>query len=249
MQNDENWQAAIDWTEFDPVGGIRFYNFIKNECDAALRFGIGELEKIKTERESRIRRWDELAKTFARLDENFTALRGMPDFVEMVKEVDGKALLLFPADKFITIERWVKWGEFLTRSLKNVAHVSLNARAELAEIARDLANATALKNFFAAYVSASEKDFILRRAPIRYRTKIFRDVTKDIATLVSVGSQLNMATAPEFMRRMTDEVEKIKSLAHRTAKTCRLAKKAIERSGESFWRDFSAWDEIRLKAN
>jgi len=247
-QNDENWRAEIDWSKFDPVGGIRFYNFIKNECAAALAFGIGELEKMKAEREAKINRWEELARLFARLDEDFAALRSTPDFVEMVDSVDKAALIMFPEDKFITIEKWLKWGEFLTRSFKTTSRVSPGYRAGLAEISRDLANATALKNFFAAYVSACEKDYLLRHAPIRFRTKIFRDVSKDIASLVAMGEQLNMATASVFVKKMASEVATIKQLAHRTAKTCRLAKKAIERSGESFWRDFTAWDAIRRSA-
>jgi len=249
MQNDENWQAAIDWSTFDPVGGIRFHDFIKVKCAAALAVGIAELERMKAEREEKIRRWEELAKLFTRLDEDFATLRATPDFVEMMNDVDLKALLLFPAEKFITIERWVRWGEFLAKSLKTTSRIPPRFRAELAGITRDLANANTLKSFFAAYVAACEKDFLLRRAPLRYRTKLFREMARDVAALVALGEQINLETAPEFVKTLADQVTKIKELARRTAKTCRLAKKAIERSGESFWRDFSAWNDVRFTAS
>lgn len=248
MANDENWEAAVDWSGFDPVGGRAFYDFVKERCDTTLAFGIAELEKTKAEHETKLRRWEGLAKLFSRLEEDFAAMRSSQDFNTMMTDIDRKALLMFPAAKFITLERWLEWGEFLTKSLKTSSAVAPRMRTELADISRDLANAEALKRFLGSYVTACEKDYLLRRAPVRFRTKLFREVAREIAAVVTAGAQLNMTTAPEFVRTLKDEVETIKELARRTQKTCRLAKKTIERRGESFWHDFTEWDGLRRNA-
>ena len=248
MEANENWEAGIDWSEFDPVGGKAFYAFVKERCETTLKAGIAELEKVKAEHESKLRRWDALAHLASNLERDFRAMRESTDFSAMMEELDRKALLMFPKASFITIGRWLEWGEFLTNALKTSSTVAPQMKSELAVIERDLANAVSLREFLSAYVGACEKDYILRRAPVRYRTKIFREVVREVANLVAAGERLNMATAPAFVKTLSDEVERIKEMARKTLKTCRLAKKAIERRGEAFWRDFTEWNALRIKA-
>ena len=63
MADDTNWEAQLDWSKIDPVGGIGFYSFIKGSVLKSMDEGLGQLVGIKEEKERKLGSWDEIARS------------------------------------------------------------------------------------------------------------------------------------------------------------------------------------------
>ena len=71
MADDMNWEAQLDWSKIDPVGGIGFYSFIKGSVLKSMDEGLGQLVGIKEDKERKLGSWDEIAKVAQRLHDDF----------------------------------------------------------------------------------------------------------------------------------------------------------------------------------
>ena len=237
MANDANWEAQLDWSKIEPVGGIGFYNFIKGSAIKSMDEGLRQLLEYKEDKERRLRGWDEIAAVAQRLDDDFQRIVGADIFKSTIRRIDQKACLLYPDGTKMTIERWIEFGVLFTKTLREGSEIPDELKKDVAKVAGDIAKAETLRDFLKGYIEVAEMDFRLRNAPARFKTKLFRDTLRLVNALVAMGEKVKVEVLPGFLVPLAVEVGKIKEMAVRTQKTMRLAKKAIERVGDRFWMD------------
>lgn len=243
---DENWEDAIDWSKRTAVvGGPIFYDFVKTQAIPALDEGLRQMAAAKAESERKLQRWGAIAERAANLSDCFAALTGEPDFMRMVHDFDEGTKAMFEGESIPSIGAWLIIGKRLTDAMKNGSTVPTKYASELAGIERDIANATAVRDVFRAYVSASDDDYRLRCAPERYRMRVFRDFSKDIGDIADAGARVNFASMPDFLNGVGEALKVIIEVGNRMQGICRRAKKDIKRHGSAFWSKLDAWNTMR----
>ena len=237
MADDTNWEAQLDWSKIDPVGGIGFYSFIKGSVLKSMDEGLGQLVGIKEEKERKLGSWDEIAKVAQRLNDDFHRVVDAEIFKNTIRRIDERGCMIFPDGTKMTIQRWLEFGQVFTETLCQGCRIPDELKKDVAKTAGDIAKAETLRDFLKGYIEVAEMDFRLRNAPARFKTKLFRDTLRLVNGLVAIGEKVKVEVLPEFLVPLAVEVAKIKEMAARTQKTMRLAKKTIERVGDRFWMD------------
>ena len=246
MQNDENWESKIDWSKrTSVVGGPMLYEFIKTQALPTLDEGIQALEAAKSVCEDKMRRWGAIAERAGKLAECFASLTECEDFVTMIRDFDEKTTEMFKGEAIPTLGGWLRLGKRFTDAMRDGSSVPTKYTSELADINRDIANATAVRDVFRAYVSASDDDYRLRCAPERYRTRVFRDFSKDVGDIAEAGSRVNFVSMPDFLNGVGEALKAIIEVGNMMQGVCRRAKKDIKRHGSAFWSKLDEWNAMR----
>ena len=239
MNNDEqNWEETIDWGRFDPpAGGRAFFDFVKAripELDA-------EVARLRAEYDAetwRIAGQLEIAKLADRLQKEFEAIAGSESFQRMLVGLDEKIGEVFASEDVPKISCWLRWGARITAALRNGSLLPEGWTKDKARAEREIGTAENLRKFAALYVSVSEGDYKLHLAPIRFRTKLFREVTREVNALVAVGEALEREQRTDlFASDFWAKAKEILSVARKMQKVCRQVRKTLERKGERFWRE------------
>ena len=237
MQNDENWESEIDWSRrTSVVGGPIFYEFIKAQALPTLDEGILALEAAKAVCEDKMRRWGAIAERAGKLAECFASLTECEDFMTMIQ---------FKGETIPTLGGWLRLGKRFTDAMRDGSSVPTKYASELAGINRDIANATAVRDVFRAYVSASDDDYRLRCAPERYRMRVFRDFSKDVSDIAEAGARVNFVSMPDFLNGVGEALKVIIEVGNKMQGICRRAKKDIKRHGGRFWSKLDEWNAMR----
>lgn len=246
MQNDENWESEIDWSKrTSVVGGPVFYEFIKTQALPMLDEGIRALEAAKAVCEDKMRRWGAIAERAGKLAECFVALTECEDFMTMIRDFDEKTTEMFKSEAIPTLGGWLRLGRRFTDAMRDGSSVPTKYASELAGINRDIANATAVRDVFRAYVSASDDDYRLRCAPERYRMRVFRDFSKDVGDIADAGARVNFVSMPDFLNGVCEALKVIIEVGNRMQGICRREKKDIKRHGSAFWPKLDEWNAMR----
>ena len=242
----ENWEKGIDWSRrTSVVGGPAFYDFIKAKAIPALEDGLRQLEATKANCEDRMRRWGGIAERAGKLAECFASLTECDDFMTMIRDFDEKTTEMFKGETIPTLGGWLRLGKRFTDAMRDGSSVPTKYASELACIERDIANATAVRDVFRAYVSASDDDYRLRCAPERYRMRVFRDFSKDVNDIADAGARVNFVSMPDFLNGVGEALKVIIEVGNRMQGICRRAKKDIKRHGSAFWSKLDAWNTMR----
>ena len=246
MHNVENWESEIDWSmRTSVVGGPVFYEFIKMQALPTLDEGIQALEAAKAVCEDKMRRWGAIAERAGRLAECFASLTECDDFMTMIRDFDEKTTEMVRGETIPTLGGWLRLGKRFTDAMRDGSSVPTKYASELAGIERDIANATAVRDVFRAYVSASDDDYRLRCAPERYRMRVFRDFSKDVNDIADAGARVNFVSMPDFLNGVGEALKVIIEVGNRMQGICRRAKKDIKRHGSAFWSKLDAWNTMR----
>ena len=244
----EDLRKTMDWTKFDPPGGVKHYEGLKTAFLPLLGELIGDLEKQKAEFEGKLKRWEVIAQKAAQLDEVFNGLVESQDFMNMIRDFDFKSLLELPRPGWISIGNWIEVGRAITRTLNAGSHQYDSLKARVTGCAREVASAIALRNLMGGFVTVCEIEFVLRHAPIRFRTRIFRDLVRELNAVTAAGETLNFKFVPDYLARFEEGAEKIKTEVRRMKWICKLLRKEIERHGETFWTGLEAWMAAKVSA-
>ena len=239
MTNEEqNWENTIDWDRFDPpAGGRAFFDFMKASIPR-LEAGVAKLRADFEAETWRMTGQLEIAKLAERLQKEFDAIAGSESFQRMLVGLDGQIKAVFPTGDVPTVSCWLRWGARITAALHNGSLLPDGWRKDKAKAERELATAENLRQFVTLFVSVSERDYKLRLAPIRYRTKLFREITREVNALVAAGEALDREQLTEqFVSDFWAKAKEILSIARKTQKTCRQVRKTLDRKGERFWRE------------
>ena len=241
MNNDEqNWEQTINWERFDPpAGGREFFDYMKTSLpmlDEAIR-----LLRADYERETaRLASQSEVARLAERLQREFDAIAGSEMFQRILEAMDKQVKVLFPCGELPTIGEWLRWGGHITRALRNGSLLPDGWQKDKAKAARELATAENLRKFVSLYVSVTEDDYRIRFAPIRLKTKLFREISKRVTQLVVTGEALEREQKNEgFVTKFWNKAREILDMARKTQKACRQMRKTIDRIGERYWREAS----------
>lgn len=246
MNNGKDWEADIDWTKIEPVGGRGFYEYIKTQCLPVLDTGIDGIEKVKAKDAGKLERWNRVGKIATRLARDYDDLTASEDFTRIIHEFDEKTKADRPAG-YPTIERWIEMGKYLTRALCGGSKIPGIFQARLTTATRDLVTAKALRDLLRNFIAACDDDYRLRCAPVKFRTRVFRNLAREINAVVAAGVQLNFESAPDFIRPLEKDVRTIHEEARRTQRVIRTAKKSIERHGDAFWADLAEWERLKAR--
>ena len=246
MQNDENWESEIDWSRrTSVVGGPAFYDFIKAKAIPALEDGLRQLEATKVNCEDRMRRWGEIAVRAEKLSASFVALTECEDFMRMIRDFDEKTTEMFKGEAIPTLGDWLRLGKRFTDAMRDGSSVPTKYASELADVRRDMASASAVRNILRSFVSASNNDYRLRCAPERFRTRVFRDLVQDFGNIVESAAMLKLERIPDFLHGIGEALKVIIEVAERMQGICRRAKKDIKRNGSAFWAKLDEWNAMR----
>jgi len=248
MADDMNWEAELDWSKMEPCGGRPFYDFVKKVADESLAAGVTELTKIKAEREEKMNRLGEIARRAARLNEDFVALTSLPSFTDALGDIDRQAFLVYGDGTMMTVGRWMECGRHITDALAGGTRLTEVMRRDVAEVAGQIAKVESLREFLKGYVAFCDDDFRFRNAPARFKSKLFREVTRRVNALVAAGEKITLEAMPAFVGPIKEKVATIRTMAAKTQRMCRLAKKAMERNGERFWADEPVWAALNGKS-
>lgn len=244
MKEDENWEAALDWEKFDPIGGMPFYLFVRDCCMATLEKAIDKLAKRRTAETAKVEHWERISRCATRLEEAFSEFGEAVGVSDMVAYIDAKMAEDSPRPT-LTVGRWFAYGRHLTQAMRNGSIVPRDVRDALSDAERDLASAQALYAFFEHYLAMARGDFKLRNAPDRYKTRAFRDFASAVKETVETGNRLNCETGSYFIRDIAKCINDIKSMAAHAHKVCRRVKRELDRQGASFWSDLANWEALR----
>ena len=246
MQNDENWENEIDWSKRTAVvGGPIFYDFVKTQAIPALDEGLRQMAAAKAESERKLQRWGAIAERAANLSDCFAALTGEPDFMRMVHDFDEGTKAMFEGESIPSIGAWLIIGKRLTDAMKNGSTVPRKYEEELNSVNREIAAATAVRNILRSFVSASDNDYRLRCAPERFRTRVFRDLAQDFASIVESAATVKLERIPDFLHGIGEALKVIIEVAERMQGICRRAKKDMKRHGSKFWAKLDEWNAMR----
>ena len=234
-------RGTMDWTKFDPPGGVKHYEGVKVVFLPLLGELIGDLEKQKAEFEGKLKRWEGIAQKAGQLNEVFNGLVDSKDFMRMIRDFDLKSMVDLPRPGWISLENWIEVGRAITRTLNAGSHQFDALKARVAECAKEVASANALRNLMGGFVAVCEIEFVLRHAPIKFRTRLFRDMVRELNALAATGETLNFKFAPDYLSRFAEGTEKIMAEVRRMKWVCKLLRKEVERHGETFWSGLEAW--------
>ena len=237
----EELRETMDWSKFDPPGGIKHFNGLKDGCVPVLADAIGDLEKQKKADENLLARWDGIAKWARRLYEDFQGVSDSPDFMKMIGDFDKRSLVDLPRPGWLTVENWIETGKAITRTLNAGTHHTDPIKERIARDVKEIAFTTALRNVMDGFVTICEIEFALRNAPVRFRTRLFRDLTREVGSVATAGGLLNFKDAPDHLAAMERGVAKIMDEARQMQRICKLLKKEVERRGETIWTGLEMW--------
>ena len=239
MNNDEqNWEQTINWERFDPpAGGRAFFDFMKASIPK-LEAGVAKLRAEFEAETLRVTGHLEIAKLAERLQKEFDAIAESESFQRMLVGLDGQIKAVFPSGDVPTVSCWLRWGARITTALHNGSLLPGGWTKDKAKAERELATAENLRKFVTLFVSVSERDYKLRLAPIRIRTKLFREIAREVNALVAAGEALERGQLTEqFVSDFWVKAKEILTIARKTQKVCRQVRKTLDRKGESFWRE------------
>ena len=239
MTNEEqNWENTIDWDRFDPpAGGRAFFDNMKASIPQ-LDKSIAMLRTQYETESGRIARQAEVMKIAERLQKEFDAISESEAFRRVLNFMDTRVKLIFPRGEIPTIGEWLRWGGHITRALRNGSLLPDEWKKDRAKAEHELVTAETLRRFVALYVSVCEADYRLRYAPIRLRTKMFREISRDVSALVTTGEALDREQMTEaFVSGFWTKAKEILEIARKSQKACRQMRKTIDRIGERYWRE------------
>lgn len=237
MNNDDrNWENKVDWESFDPpAGGREFYDHMKAsilDLDAA----VGELRAKRDAEAGRVARQSEVMRLAERLQREFDAIAGSEAFQRLLAAMDAKVKLVFPGGEVPTVGEWFRWGGHITKALRDGSLLPDDWRRDAAKAERELAAVENLRRFVALYVSVCESDYRTLFAPVRLRTKMFRETSRNVTALVAAGEALEREHATGgFVATFWNRAKEILEIARKTQKACRQTRKTLERMGDRFW--------------
>ena len=242
----ENWESGIDWSRrTSMVGGSAFYDFVKAKALPALEDGLRQLEATKASCEDRMRRWGGIAERAERLSASFAALTECEDFMTLIHDFDDKTAAIFAGERIWTLTDWLRIGKKLTDAMRDGSSVPTKYASELADVKRDMASASAVRNILRSFVSASDNDYRLRCAPERFRTRVFRDLAQDFGNIVESATTVNLERIPDFLHGIGEALKVIIEVSERMHGICRKAKKDMKRHGSTFWAKLDEWNAMR----
>ena len=242
----ENWESGIDWSRRTAVvGGPAFYDFVKAKALPALEDGLRQLEATKASCEERMRRWGGIAERADKLSASFVALTECEDFMTLIHDFDEKTAAIFAGERIWTLSDWLRIGKKLTDAMRDGSSVPTKYASELADVKRDMASASAVRNILRSFVSASDNDYRLRCAPERFRTRVFRDLAQDFGNIVKSAAMLKTERMPDFLHGIGEALRVIIEVAERMQGICRRAKKDMKRKGSAFWAKLDEWNAMR----
>jgi len=242
----ENWEKGIDWSRrTSVVGGPAFYDFIKAKAIPALEDGLRQLEATKANCEDRMRRWGGIAERAEKLSASFAALTECEDFMTLIHDFDEKTAAIFAGERIWTLSDWLRIGKKLTDAMRDGSSVPTKYASELADVKRDMASASAVRNILRSFVSASDNDYRLRCAPERFRTRVFRDLAQDFGNIVESAAMLKLERIPDFLYGIGEALKVIIEVANKMQGICRRAKKDMKRKGSAFWAKLDEWNAMR----
>ena len=242
----ENWESGIDWSRRTAVvGGPAFYDFVKAKALPALEDGLRQLEATKANCEDRMRRWGGIAERADKLSASFVALTECEDFMTLIHDFDEKTAAIFAGERIWTLSDWLRIGKKLTDAMRDGSSVPTKYASELADVKRDMASASAVRNILRSFVSASDNDYRLRCAPERFRTRVFRDLAQDFGNIVESAAMLKPERIPDFLHGIGEALKVIIEVAGRMQGICRRAKKDMKRKGSAFWAKLDEWNAMR----
>ena len=242
----EKWESGIDWSRrTSVVGGPAFYDFVKAKALPALEDGLRQLEATKASCEDRIRRWDGIAERAENLSASFAALTECEDFMTLIRDFDNMTASLFSGERRWTLTDWLRIGKKLTDAMRDGSSVPTKYATELAGVNRDIANAASVREILRSFVSASDNDYRLRCAPECFRTRVFRDLSRDFAKITESAATVNFERMPDFLHGIGDALRVVIDVANRMQGICRRAKKDMKRHGSKFWSKLDEWNAMR----
>ena len=242
----ENWEKGIDWSRrTSVVGGPAFYDFVKAKALPALEDGLRQLEATKASCEDRMRRWGGIAERADKLSASFVALTECEDFLTLIHDFDEKTAAIFAGERIWTLSDWLRIGKKLTDAMRDGSSVPTKYASELADVKRDMASASAVRNILRSFVSASDNDYRLRCAPERFRTRVFRDLAQDFGNIVESAAMVNIERIPDFLHGIGEALKVIIEVANRMQGICRRAKKDMKRHGSRLWAKLDEWNAMR----
>ena len=237
----EELKETMDWSKFDPPGGIKHYEGIKHGCIPLLGALLGDLERQKVEDKRKLARWEDIAQKAGRLHEDFHGLTESHEFMEMLKAFDRESLFDLPRPGWMTVTNWIEVGKTITWTLNAGVRQFDPLKARIADAEREFASASALRNLMDGFITVCELEFTLRHAPTRFRTRIFRDMMRELSAITVSAGTLNFKVAPKYLARYEIGVERIMAEVKRMKRIGKLLKREVERHGETFWAGFDAW--------
>lgn len=238
--------SEIDWSKrTSVVGGPIFYDFVKAKAIPALEDGLRQLETAKASCEDRIRRWGCIAERAGKLSDCFALLTECEDFMTLIHDFDEKTAAIFAGERIWTLTDWLRIGKKLTNAMRDGSSVPTKYASELAEVKRDMASASAVRNILRSFVSASDNDYRLRCAPERFRTRVFRDLAQDFGNIVESAAMVNLERVPDFLHGIGEALKVIIEVSERMHGICRRAKKDMKRNGSKFWAKLDEWNAMR----
>ncbi len=86
--------------------------------------------------------------------------------------------------------------------MRDGSSVPTKYASELADMKRDTASASAVRNILRSFVSASDNDYRLRCAPERFRTRVFRDLSQDFGDIVAAAAKIDLDDLPATLPRV-----------------------------------------------
>ena len=242
----EKWESGIDWSRrTSVVGGPAFYDFVKTKAIPALDHGLRQLESAKATCEDRMQRWGEIAERAGKLSDCFAALTECEGFMALIRDFDEKTAAIFAGERIWTLSDWLRIGKKLTDAMRDGSSVPTKYASELADVKRDLASASAVRNILRSFVSASDNDYRLRCAPERFRTRVFRDLAQDFGNIVESAATVDVKRIPDFLHGVVEALKVIIEVAEKMQGICRRAKKDMKRHGSRFWAKLDEWNAMR----
>ena len=207
-----------------PCGGARF--------ERATPSGLSEAKRL---RECRAEK----------LSASFAALTECEDFMTLIHDFDEKTAAIFAGERIWTLSDWLRIGKRLTDAMRDGSSVPTKYASELADVKRDIGNASAVRNILRSFVSASDNDYRLRCAPERFRTRVFRDLAQDFGNIVESAAMVNHERIPDFLHGIGEALKVIIEVSERMHGICRRAKKDMKRHGSTFWAKLDEWNAMR----
>lgn len=82
-------------------------------------------------------------------------------------------------------------------------------------------------------------------APERYRTRGFRDLSRNFSDIVAAPATIELAKLPDTVSGVSGALAVIIDVARKMQGICRRAKKNMKRLGSLYWSKLDTWDALR----
>lgn len=138
-----------------------------------------------------------------------------------IHDFDEKTAAIFAGERIWTLSDWLRLGKRLTDAMREGLSVPTKYGAELADVKRDMATASAVRDILRSFVSASDDDYRLRCAPERFRTRVFRDLAQDFGNIVESAATVNFERIPDFLHGIGEALKVIIEVSERMQGICR----------------------------